>query len=77
LRKDKSVEHMVDPEVKALRNKLISQIDKVDKMAQDEIGDQIDRLGNSHIASDSWVSCLIRCRADLQTAVTHLLGSCE
>ena len=68
---------MVDPQVEALRNRLISQIDKVDKMAQDQILDQIDRLGNCHIASDSWVSCLIRCRADLQTAVTHLLGSCE
>jgi hypothetical protein len=77
LQKDKSVEYMANPEVQALRNKLISQIDKVDKMVQEQILDHIDRLGNCYIPSESWVSCLMRCRADLQTAVAHLLGSCE
>jgi hypothetical protein len=77
LHKDKSVEYMADPEVQALRKKLISQIDKVDKMAQEQMVDHIDRLGNCYIPSESWISCLMRCRADLQIAVTHLLGSCE
>jgi hypothetical protein len=64
-------------EVKKSRDKLITKLDEVDVLLRELMKERIEKDGNGHLTESSWVSCLMRCRADIQSAITHLLGSCE
>jgi hypothetical protein len=64
-------------EAKKSRDKLITKLDEVDVLVRELMKEQIEKDGNGHLTESRWLSCLMRCRADVQSAITHLLGSYE
>jgi hypothetical protein len=58
-------------EGQAMRDELIARLDEVDQIIREQIKKHTDRDGHA----SSRLSCLIRCRADIQSAITCLLGS--
>jgi hypothetical protein len=74
---NKLIEYKVDLEAKKSRDKLIAKLDEVDVLMRELMRERIDRNGNGHHNDSRWLSCLMRCRADVQSAITQLLGSYE
>jgi hypothetical protein len=74
---DKLIECKVDLEAKKSRDKLIAKLDEVDGLMRELMKERIERNGNGHQNDSRWLSCLMRCRADVQSAITQLLGSYE
>ena len=58
-------------EGQAVRDELVARLDEVDRMIREQIKKHTDHDGHA----SSWLSCLIRCQADIQSAITCLLGS--
>lgn len=69
--------YQADPETEKSRNKLITKLDEVDLLMRELMKERIEKCSNDHLTESSWLSCLMRCRADVQSAITHLLGSYE
>jgi hypothetical protein len=67
----------VDLEAKKSRDKLIAKLDEVDVLMRELMRERIERNGNGHHNDSHWLACLMRCRADVQSAITQLLGSYE
>jgi hypothetical protein len=74
---DKLKKYKADLETKKSRDKLITKLDEVDVLMRELIKEQIEKRRNDHLTESSWLSCLMRCRADIQSAITQLLGSYE
>ena len=70
-------EHKADLETRKSRDKLITKLDEVDVLMRELMQERIAKRGNDHVTESSWLSCLMRCRADIQSAITQLLGSYE
>jgi hypothetical protein len=74
---NKLTECKADLEAKKSRDKLIAKLDEVDVLMRELMKERIERNGNGHHNDSCWLSCLMRCRADIQSAITQLLGSYE
>jgi hypothetical protein len=70
-------EYKADLEIKKSRDELITKLDEVDVLLRKLLQERIEKRGNGHLTESSWLSCLMRCRADIQSAITQLLGSYE
>jgi len=57
-----------------LCDQLVTKLEEVDRMIRVEIRREIDDNGHDTLAS-SRLACLIRSRADVQSAITCLLGA--
>ncbi|OGO03282.1 MAG: hypothetical protein A2Y59_00090 [Chloroflexi bacterium RBG_13_52_14] len=57
-----------------LCDELVTKLEEVDRMIRTEIRREIDNNGHDTLAS-SRLACLIRSRADVQSAITCLLGA--
>ena len=55
---------------------LVVKLEEVDTIVRKEIRREIDSVSPDTHAS-SRLACLMRCRADVQSAITSLLGSSE
>jgi len=55
-------------------NDLVIRLEEVDIIVRKEIKRELDFL-NPDINASSRLACLIRCRADVQSAITSLLGA--
>ncbi len=75
--RDKLKEHKAVPEAKNSLNDLITKLDEVDMLVRELMKARIKKSGNGHLTESQWLSCLMRCRADIQSAITHLLGGYE
>ena len=53
------------------RDELVARLDEVDRMIREQRKQHADHNGHA----SSWLSCLVRCQADIQSAITCLLGS--
>jgi hypothetical protein len=60
--------------VKVLRDELVAKLEEVDKLIREEIRREVNSNGHDAIAS-SRLACLMRSRADVQSAITCLLGA--
>lgn len=61
-------------QVTVLCDELVAKLEEVDQMIREEIKRELNSNGNNHLAS-SRLACLIRSRADVQSAITSLLGA--
>lgn len=61
-------------QVTVLCDELVAKLEEVDQMIREEIKRELNSNGNNHSAS-SRLACLIRSRADVQSAITSLLGA--
>jgi len=59
-----------------LRRELVVKLDEVDTIVRKEIRREIDSA-NLDTHASSRLACLLRCRSDVQSAITSLLGSSE
>ena len=57
-----------------LCDELVAKLEEVDRMIRDEIRREVDSASCDMFAS-SRVACLMRSRADVQSAITCLLGA--
>jgi hypothetical protein len=57
-----------------LCDELVTKLEEVDRMIRDEIRRELNNNGHDTLAS-SRLACLIRSRADVQSAITSLLGA--
>jgi hypothetical protein len=60
--------------VQVLCDELVIKLEEVDKMIRDEIRREIGSTSRDTLAS-SRLACLMRSRADVQSAITCLLGA--
>lgn len=60
--------------VQVLCDELVMKLEEVDKMIRDEIRREIGSTSRDTLAS-SRLACLMRSRADVQSAITCLLGA--
>ena len=58
----------------AHRDELVEKLEGVDRIIRDEIRREVDSVSRDTFAS-SRVACLMRARADVQSAITCLLGA--
>jgi len=70
-------QHKADLKARTSRDALIAKLDEADMLVRELMKERIEESGNGHLTESSWLSCLMRCRADLQSAITQLLGSHE
>jgi len=70
-------EYTADLEEKMLRDDLIAKLDEVDMLMRERMKERIEKRGDGYLTESRWLSCLMRCRADIQSAITTLLGSYE
>ena len=56
------------------RDELVAKLEEVDRIIQDEIRGEVASVSPDKFAS-SRVACLMRARADVQSAITGLLGA--
>jgi hypothetical protein len=61
-------------QVAILCDELVAKLEGVDQMIREEIKREINSNGNNGSAS-SRLACLMRARADVQSAITCLLGA--
>jgi hypothetical protein len=61
-------------QVTILCDELVTKLEEVDQMIREEIKREINSNGNNGSAS-SRLACLMRSRADVQSAITCLLGA--
>jgi hypothetical protein len=61
-------------QVTVLCEELVAKLEEVDQMIREEIKRELNSNGHNHSAS-SRLACLIRSRADVQSAITSLLGA--
>ena len=57
-----------------LCDELVMKLEEVDRMIREEIRRELNNNGHDTLAS-SRLACLIRSRADVQSAITCLLGA--
>ena len=74
---DKLKEYKADLEAKKSWDKLIAKLDEVHLLMRELMKERIEISGNGRLTESRGLSCLMRCRADIQSAITHLLGSYE
>jgi hypothetical protein len=55
-------------------DELVTKLEEVDRMIREEIRRELNNNGHDTLAS-SRLACLIRSRADVQSAITCLLGA--
>jgi hypothetical protein len=71
-------EHNSHPEEggqsQVLCDELVMKLEEVDRMIREEIRRELNNNGHDTLAS-SRLACLIRSRADVQSAITCLLGA--
>jgi hypothetical protein len=60
--------------MKALCGELVVKLEEVDRIVRKQIRHEIDSTSPNNYAS-SRLACLMRCRADVQSAITSLLGA--
>ncbi len=61
-------------QVPILCDELVEKLEEVDKLIRKEIRREVGSHNNNSLVS-SRLACLIRCRADVQSAITCLLGA--
>lgn len=61
-------------DVPVLCDELVAKLEEVDRMIREEIRREVNSNGNNGLAS-SRLACLMRSRADVQSAITCLLGA--
>jgi hypothetical protein len=61
-------------QVPVLCDELVAKLEEVDRLIREEIRREVNSNGNSGLAS-SRLACLMRSRADVQSAITCLLGA--
>jgi hypothetical protein len=59
-----------------LCDELVVKLEEVDTIVREEIRREIDSV-NPDMHASSRLACLLRCRSDVQSAITSLLGSSE
>jgi hypothetical protein len=62
--------------VPILSDKLVAKLEEVDRMIREEIKREVSSNSNNGSAS-SRLACLMRSRADVQSAITCLLGASQ
>jgi hypothetical protein len=70
-------QHKADLEARKSKDDLIAKLDEADMLVRELMKERIEESGNGHLTESCWLSGLMRCRADLQSAITNLLGSYE
>jgi hypothetical protein len=61
-------------QVPILCDELVVKLEEVDRLIREEIKREVNSNGNNGLAS-SRLACLMRSRADVQSAITCLLGA--
>lgn len=61
-------------QVPILCDELVAKLEKVDRLIREEIRREVSSNSNNGLAS-SRLACLMRSRADVQSAITCLLGA--
>jgi DNA polymerase II small subunit/DNA polymerase delta subunit B len=62
-------------QVSILCDELVSKLEEVDQMIREEIRREVISNGNNNGLASSRLACLMRSRADVQSAITCLLGA--
>jgi len=62
-------------QVPILRDELVVKLEEVDKLIREEIRREVISNGNNNGLASSRLACLMRSRADVQSAITCLLGA--
>ena len=58
-----------------LRDELVVKLEEVDKLIREEIRREVISNNNNNGLASSRLACLMRSRADVQSAITCLLGA--
>jgi hypothetical protein len=77
MRKIRFKEQKADLEAKTSLNDIIAKLDEADMLVRQLMDERIEKSSTGHLTESCSLSRLMRCRADLQSAITHLLGSYE
>jgi hypothetical protein len=62
-------------QVPILCDELVAKLEEVDKLIRKEIRREVSSNGNNNGLASSRLACLMRSRADVQSAITCLLGA--
>jgi len=60
--------------VPVMRDEMVAKLEEVDKMIREEIRKEVDSAKHG-VSASSRLACLLRTRADVQSAITCLLGA--
>lgn len=60
--------------VSVMRDEMVAKLEEVDKMVREEIRREVDSAKHG-VSASSRLACLLRTRADVQSAITCLLGA--
>jgi hypothetical protein len=62
-------------QVPILCDELVVKLEEVDRLIREEIRREVSSNGNNNGLASSRLACLMRSRADVQSAITCLLGA--
>ena len=62
-------------QVPILCDELVAKLEEVDRLIREEIRREVISNGNNNGLASSRLACLMRSRADVQSAITCLLGA--
>ena len=62
-------------QVPILCDELVAKLEEVDRLIREEIRREVSSNGNNNGLASSRLACLMRSRADVQSAITCLLGA--
>jgi len=62
-------------QVPILCSELVAKLEEVDRLIREEIRREVSSNGNNNGLASSRLACLMRSRADVQSAITCLLGA--
>ena len=60
--------------VSVMRDEMVAKLEEVDRMIREEIRREVDSA-KPGVSASSRLACLLRTRADVQSAITCLLGA--